>query len=127
MLTAAPGGLLVMRSFSAAAGSAESSAEKMTNTQMREREAMAMCTSREGWTAGTLPHTYIALLLSVSVGAKPSQLSTGRRGYLGKRASLNPSWHSINTDSLAETTRREWMQESHSPALSPCSCCCGFF
>src|SRR5271165_599533 len=90
MLTAAPGGLLVMRSFSAAAGSAESSAEKMTNTQMREREAMAMRTSREGWTRRHIT-TYLYCFAIICVGGREALATQHRQARVFGKARIAES------------------------------------
>jgi len=57
-------------------------------------------------------------------GAKPSQRSTGRRGYFGKRGSCALLPQSTNVEPFPEVTVRAWAHQAQSPlgGSAPLSC-----
>src|SRR5271168_4961968 len=120
-VTVAPGGLLVMDSFSAATGAVKISSDTSANAATRAREAKGIRTSREGWNpAGTLPHIYVALLSPEPHPTKPGQCSTGSRGYLGNCASVALNSHSKNDEPRAEVIWRACRHVAQSPAGAVC-------
>jgi len=65
---------------------------------------------------------YLRVLPAESSGGRPAELLypeqffTGRRGYLGKRASLRASWHRRKVEPRSDCIRLACLQVAHNPA-----------